>query len=140
MFSLKTQYGLKAVLALAANYGKKPIQARRIASSQDIPARYLELLLAQLRRARMVEATRGKNGGYILAYNPARISVWDIVSIFEGKMTFQQKIETSKSKRAAGDLSAIWKEAEKRMVDYLKSVKISKILESLDSGKQMYFI
>jgi len=140
MFSLKAQYGLKAIIALAANYGKDPIQARVIASSQDIPARYLELLLAQLRRARMVEATRGKNGGYILSQDPSKISVWDIVSIFEGKMIFQQKIEPSKSKSSVGDLSVIWKEAEKRLVDYFKSVKVSKILESLESGKQMYFI
>jgi len=139
MLSLKSQYGLKAVVSLAAKYGKGPLQAREIAITQEVPVRYLELLLSQLRRARLVEATRGKNGGYILAKEPSQISVWDVVMAFEGQIIFSQLKDGDKT-AGNGSLAFIWKEAEKKVVDYLNSIKIADIQEAVKSGKEMYFI
>jgi Rrf2 family protein len=138
MISLKSHYGLKAIVALAANYGKGPVQAKEIASSQGVPVRYLELLLSQLRRARMVEATRGKNGGYVLAKDPSLVTVWDIVSIFEGKALFSKQADDKGTKNDG--ISFVWKTAEEKLVEYLASIKMSDLLERLRSGKQMYFI
>lgn len=140
MISLKAQYGLKAIVALAVYRGKGPLQAKEIASSQSIPVRYLELLLSQLRRARLVSATRGKNGGYVLVKDAAKITVWDIVAIFEGKVIFAQPPEVKRGEGGKDKISFVWEEAEKRVVDYLKSVKISDLQEIAQSGKQMYFI
>lgn len=137
MISLKSHYGLKAIVALASNYGKGPVQAKEIASSQGVPVRYLELLLSQLRRARLVEATRGKNGGYILARDPHIVTVWDVVSIFEGKALFSKPLDESKKENG---VSFIWKGAEDKLVDYLASIKMTDLLEKLRTGKQMYFI
>lgn len=139
MISLKSHYGLKAIVALASNYGKGPVQAREIASTQGIPVRYLELLLSQLRRARMVEATRGKNGGYVLAKDPSMVTVWDIVSIFEGKAIFSKPSADNENTKDNG-ISFIWKTAEDKLVEYFESIKMSELLEKLRSGKQMYFI
>jgi Rrf2 family protein len=135
MVSLKSNYGLRAIISLAANYGKGHIQAKEIASQQDIPVRYLELLLSQLRRARMVDAIRGKNGGYVLSKEPSHITVWDVVTIFEGKVIFAQMESATGTKKPHRAYSAIWNEAEKRVVDYLKSIKISDLLKSITSGK-----
>jgi Rrf2 family protein len=137
MISLKSHYGLKAIVALASNYGKGPVQAKEIASSQGVPVRYLELLLSQLRRARLVEATRGKNGGYILARDPHIVTVWDVVSIFEGKALFSKPLDEGKKENG---VSFIWKGAEDKLVDYLASIKMTDLLEKLRTGKQMYFI
>ncbi len=139
MISLKSHYGLKAIIALASNYGKGPVQAKEIASSQDVPVRYLELLLSQLRRARLVEATRGKNGGYVLAKDPRIVTVWDVVSIFEGKALFSKPLDEGKKEKENG-ISFVWKGAEDKLVDYLASIKMTDLLEKLRSGKQMYFI
>ena len=138
MVSLKSHYGLKAIVALAASYEKGHVQAKQIAAMQDIPVRYLELLLSQLRRARMVDAIRGKNGGYVLSKKPDKISVWDVVTVFEGKIIFAQTESPMGNKKTPGAYVALWKEAEKRMVDYLKSVKISDLLSSVKSGKKTY--
>ncbi|UCD18563.1 MAG: Rrf2 family transcriptional regulator [Candidatus Zixiibacteriota bacterium] len=140
MISLKAQYGLKAIVSLAMHQGKGPLQAKEIASSQTIPVRYLELLLSQLRRARLVNATRGKNGGYILVKDPAKVTVWDIVATFEGKVIFSQPPEMKRGVAGKDEISFVWSEAEKRVVDYLQSVKVSDLLEAAQSGKQMYFI
>ncbi len=141
MVSLKSKYGLKAIVSLANNYGKGHLQAKEIASQQDVPVRYLELLLSQLRRARMVDATRGKNGGYILSRDPNDITIWDVVSIFEGKVIFSPDSDGASNDGAAGKVfGQVWKEAENRVVDYLKSVKITDVMESINSGRDMYFI
>ena len=140
MVSLKSHYGLRAIVALAANYGKGHMQAKEIAAQQDIPVRYLELLLSQLRRARMVDAIRGKNGGYVLFQKPNKISVWDVVTVFEGKIIFAQTESPAGNKKTPGAYLSLWKEAEKKMVDYLKSVKISALLEAVSKGKDTHFV
>ncbi len=140
MLSLKAQYGLRAVVSLAAHYGKGPLQAREISSSQGVPVRYLELLLSQLRRARLVDATRGKKGGYILSKKPNEITVWDIVTAFEGKAILFQPKEAVDSPIHSKALSFIWKDAEKKIIDYLSSLKISNVLEAVRSDKEMYYI
>ncbi|MEW5923914.1 MAG: Rrf2 family transcriptional regulator [Candidatus Zixiibacteriota bacterium] len=135
MISLKAQYGLKAIVSLAASYGKGALQAKEIASSQDVPVRYLELLLSQLRRARLVDATRGKKGGYYLAKKPNTITVYDIVSAFEGSILF-----AAEGREDSGPLSFVWKDAEKMAVKYFKSIKISDLVPKLGSAKEMYHI
>jgi len=140
MVSLKSHYGLKAIVALADAYGKGHIQAKQIAARQDIPVRYLELLLSQLRRARMVNAIRGKNGGYVLSKKPDKITVWDVVVVFEGKIIFAQTESPMGNKKTPGAYINVWKEAEKKMVDYLKSIKISKLLEAIKSGRKTYIM
>jgi Rrf2 family protein len=135
MISLKAQYGLKAIVALAANYGKGAMQAKEIASSQDVPVRYLELLLSQLRRARLVDATRGKKGGYYLSRKPNTVTVFDIVSAFEGNVLFTQN-----GKHGGDSLSFVWRDAEKLAVKYFKSIRVSDLVPKLASKREMYHI
>jgi len=135
MISLKAQYGLKAIVSLAAHFGKGALQAKEIARSQDVPVRYLELLLSQLRRARLVDATRGKKGGYYLAKKPNTITVFDIVSAFEGNILY-----SAERREDGGPLSFVWRDAEKMTVKYFKSIKISDLVPKLGSVKEMYHI
>nr|MBN2276777.1 Rrf2 family transcriptional regulator [candidate division Zixibacteria bacterium] len=135
MISLKAQYGLKAIVALAAYHGKGPLQAKEIAAGQNVPVRYLELLLSQLRRARLVEATRGKKGGYYLSKKPNTITVYDIVAAFEGSILF-----TEQGRGGVDSLSFVWKDAEKMTVKYFRSIKISDLVPKLTGGKEMYHI
>ncbi len=134
MISLKAQYGLRAIVSLAANYGKGPLQARQIAISQDVPVRYLELLLSQLRRARLVEATRGKKGGYYLTKKPSQISVLDIISAFEGSILYSQNGTVKQDA-----LTHVWKNAEKLITKHFQSLKVSDLVSRL-GGKASYQI
>ncbi len=135
MISLKAQYGLRAIVSLAANYGKGPLQARQIANTQDVPVRYLELLLSQLRRARLVEATRGKKGGYYLSKKPSQISVLDIISAFEGNILYSQNGATKPDA-----FTHVWKNAEKLIVKHFQSLKVSDLVSKIGGGKETYHI
>ncbi len=82
----KSRYALRAMLELAVRFGQGPISIGEIAKAQAIPARFLEAILAQLKRAGLVESRRGNEGGYVLARQPARISVGDVLRVVQGTL------------------------------------------------------
>jgi Rrf2 family protein len=82
----KSKYALRATLELAVRFGQGPISIGEIAKAQAIPARFLEAILAQLKRAGLVESRRGNEGGYVLARPPARISVGDVLRVVQGTL------------------------------------------------------
>ena len=126
MISLKAQYGLKAMVALASIYDKGTLQAKEIAASQDVPVRYLELLLSQLRRARLVEATRGKKGGYQLSKKPAQISVLDVIYAFEANVLY-----TYTGKSGSDPYVFVWQNAEKTIEKYFNGIKLSDLISKM---------
>jgi Rrf2 family protein len=82
--SQKSRYALKAVLELSVRFGQGPISISQIAKTQAIPARFLEAILAQLKRGGFVASRRGNEGGYILARPPAEVSVGDVLRVLQG--------------------------------------------------------
>jgi Rrf2 family protein len=86
MLSQKCQYAIRSVFELAVQYGRGPVKISCIAEAQAIPPRFLEVILNQLRRAGFVQSKRGPEGGYILARQPDRISVGEIVEFMEGPL------------------------------------------------------
>jgi len=85
--SARSEYGLLALVDLATTPGGAPVAAREISSGRGIPPAFLEQLLADLRRAGIVRATRGARGGFALARDAAHISALDIVEALEGPIT-----------------------------------------------------
>ena len=82
--STKSRYGLAAMVDLAEHYGKGPVALRSVAARQQVSEHYLEQLMSSLRKAGVVHSIRGAQGGYVLARDPATISVGDIVRAMEG--------------------------------------------------------
>jgi Rrf2 family protein len=82
----KSKYALRATLELSLRYGHGPISISEIAKAQAIPARFLEAILAQLKRAALVESRRGNEGGYVLARPPSHISVGDVLRVVQGAL------------------------------------------------------
>jgi Rrf2 family protein len=94
-FTAKEDYGLRAVLDLAAQGGSGggPIQTRDIARRQRIPEQFLEQLLAALRRAEVVRSTRGAGGGYALAARPDQITVGQVLRALSGPFVPPELVE-----------------------------------------------
>src|SRR5512133_1210851 len=84
MIAQKTRYALRSLLFLAEEQGGAPVQLARIAETQRVPPKYLELIMLQLKKAGLVASTRGPRGGYKLARRPADISFGDVVRVMEG--------------------------------------------------------
>ncbi|GGI98795.1 AsnC family transcriptional regulator [Alicyclobacillus cellulosilyticus] len=85
--SQRTEYGLRAMVAIAAAAGTDhPVPLRAIAEAEGIPEQFLDQIVAQLRRAGFVKSVRGVNGGYMLSRPAADISVGDLVRVLEGSL------------------------------------------------------
>src|SRR5919199_2751355 len=81
--SAKSDYALRAVIELAAS-ADGPVKGERIAQAQEIPLKFLENILGDLRHAGIVRSQRGAEGGYWLARDPDAISVADVVRAVDG--------------------------------------------------------
>lgn len=86
MLSQRTRYALRALQHLADRYGQGPVQLPEIAEAQNIPAKFLTVILSEMKRAGLVETLRGKEGGYWLARTPDRITYGDIVRLTRGSL------------------------------------------------------
>ena len=82
--STRAEYGIRVLVALARAEGAGPVSLTAVARSEKLPHAYLEQLVADLRRAQLVTATRGKAGGYALARPAAEISLVDAMRALDG--------------------------------------------------------
>ncbi|MGW0765407.1 RrF2 family transcriptional regulator [Streptomyces sp. NPDC002676] len=84
--SARADYAVRAALQLAASPDGGPLKAEAIAEAQDIPHKYLEGILNDMRRGGLVLSQRGGNGGYRLARSAESISVADVIRIVDGPL------------------------------------------------------
>ena len=84
MLTHRAKYALKALLHLANHSGKGPISAASIAEQEQIPLKFLELILVQLRAAGVIRSKVGKGGGHELLQAPAAISLLAILRTIDG--------------------------------------------------------
>ena len=82
----KADYAVRAAVELAAAAAGEPVKADQIAEAQSIPLNFLENILAELRRAGIVESRRGAAGGYLLARPPEEVSLADVIRAVEGPL------------------------------------------------------
>src|SRR5215218_1128454 len=82
--STRGEYGVRAMVALAKNYGEGPLSIAAIAKQSSVPYAYLEQLIVPLRRAGLVESKRGAQGGYRLTRPPDQVVVGEVYRVMEG--------------------------------------------------------
>ncbi len=80
----KGDYALKTILDLALHYGNGVITIHDLAKRLDIPVKFLEQVLLDLKKGGFVESRRGKVGGYLLARAPARIKLGEVIRFIDG--------------------------------------------------------
>ncbi len=86
MFSTKSEYGVRVMVELARRGSEDPTPLTEIAEHEGLPLAYLEHLVARLRRAELVDSRRGAHGGYLLARDPAAITMAEVVEALEGSI------------------------------------------------------
>ena len=84
--STKGEYGLLAVMDLALHSLEAPVQSAQIAERQNIPKQYLDQLLLSLKKAGLIESSRGRQGGYRLARSASHINLLQVVRALEGSI------------------------------------------------------
>jgi len=82
----KCDYALKVVLDLSLHYNRELVRSRALARRIDVPVKFLEQVLMELKKGGIIESKRGKVGGYLLSKSPSEITVGQIVRIIEGSI------------------------------------------------------
>ena len=157
----RTQYGVRALYDLAFHGRGQATQAKEIADRQQIPLRYLEQIMQELKRAGIVEAKRGPRGGYALTRAAGDIRLGEILRALRGGLEdlfaldgvapLPQRQEARRDAALPGDddiPALVWRDVIDRLVDVLESVTLQDFVDRAESAgvkrvlalPQMYFI
>jgi Rrf2 family transcriptional regulator, cysteine metabolism repressor len=139
--SSRGTYALLAVFELALAYEVgEPLQIKELASRQNIPDRYLEQLLATLRRRGLVKSQRGARGGYLLARPPSVISLWEIMETIEGEEC--EQTSPTESTLELSLIREVWTKATCQVEKTLRTISLKDLCENraLRQATLMYYI
>lgn len=84
MISKKAKYAIKALKVLAEEYRKGPVLIATISAKENIPKKFLEAILLELRNHGILQSQKGKGGGYLLRVGPERVNLAQVVRIIDG--------------------------------------------------------
>jgi Rrf2 family protein len=133
--STRGEYALRALLVLGLNYGPHVVRIQTISAEQNIPKRFLEQILNDLKSAGVVESRRGIAGGYRLARPPQNITLAAIIRHVEGALApvscvserFYEKCTCPDEARCA--IRSVMKEARDAVVKVVERVTIAELCE-----------
>lgn len=133
-----------ALLALTTHYSRgEPRQIRQIATDQNIPDRYLEQLLATLRRGGLVRSERGAKGGYLLAREPWKITLLEVVECIEGLKTRSGATKSNPKTVESAIVREMWQEVRQTTHSVLQKYTLQDLKDQRDARQQldiMYYI
>jgi Rrf2 family protein len=101
MLAQKTRYALKALVYIAASGAGERVMSREIAARQQIPHKFLELILRELAQAGILVSQRGRSGGYVLARPADRISFGEVIRLIEGPLALVPCVSRTAYQRCA---------------------------------------
>ncbi len=133
----RTDYALRAVLEIAARMQRPtPVTRDEISEAQNIPRRYLATILTDLRRAGLVTASRGPEGGYRLAKPPELISLADVIRAVDGPLTQVGGVrpENLEYRGSAANLGHVWLELRAAERKLLETTTLHQVLRGEDNG------
>ena len=130
------QLAVSAMTDLALRQKMRPVALSTISARQGTSLSYLEQLFSALRRAGLVDSTRGPGGGYTLGHRADSITVADIIGAVDGQTTALAEVVARKGEPVAQDLTqALWDTLNTKMIDYMQSISLrSLVMEQLAKG------
>ncbi len=133
--SVRGEYALRAVLVLGLNYSQPVVRIQKISEQQNIPKRFLEQILNDLKSAGVVESKRGVAGGYRLARAPAEISLATVIRHIEGALApvscvserFYEKCSCPDEARCA--IRSVMKEVREAIVAIVERLTVADLCQ-----------
>jgi Rrf2 family protein len=129
--SAKADYAVRAMVALAADGAEKgPVKGDRIAEAQEIPLRFLENILGELRHAGLVQSRRGMDGGYWLAKPAEEVTIAEVIRVVEGPLASVRGEPPNELSftGAAKPLREVWIALRANIREILESVTLADVV------------
>jgi Rrf2 family cysteine metabolism transcriptional repressor len=132
--STRGEYASRAMLEMALHHGGPPLHIRDISKAQDIPERFLEQILLQIKRAGYLRSRKGPNGGYTLAKPPEKISVAEIIRVMDGPLAPIDCVSVTAHEVCPRELTCglrwVWKKTRDAIAEILEGTTFADIVES----------
>ena len=130
--SVKCEYALRALLDLTLSRTGQPVKIADIARRRKIPQKFLELILAELKRLGFVESKRGAEGGYLLARDPGSISAGQVVRGIEGGRSTRSDTD------ADTPLGGMWTRVDDAIAGVLDKTSIAELARNWQQNQARY--
>lgn len=135
MLSKKTKYAIKALIVLGRNYGNEPMQILRIAEAENIPKKFLEQILLEMRNAGILYSKKGAGGGYSLNKDPQDIRLSQVMRLIDGpiallpcvSLNFYRSCDECKSEQVCG-IRDTFVDVRNAMLQILNDTSIADII------------
>lgn len=152
--SKRTQYGLKAMLALGRHYGEGPVLIADVAKAEAIPLKFLEGILLDLKSHGLLGSKKGRGGGYQLTRNPSTITLGSIIRTMEGPLaplpcaseTAYRPCEECSDIESCGT-RIIMRQVRDAIADVLDKTTLADLMQQVETSKRkahpdslMYYI
>ncbi|OGQ30427.1 MAG: hypothetical protein A3F89_04100 [Deltaproteobacteria bacterium RIFCSPLOWO2_12_FULL_50_11] len=131
-FSSRSLYALRALYELALCEQGPPMKIAFIAQRQKIPTRFLEGILAQLKRGGIVESRRGVDGGYHLARRSQYLTIGEVLRFLEGPVDFTNSQKKGKKDSISGPtdpFNGLWQKLEKTVETAIDEMTFRDLIE-----------
>lgn len=135
MLSKKAKYAINALVNLARKYEKGPILISEISVEENIPKKFLEAILLDLRNAGILNSKKGKGGGYYLIKKPEDVNLATVVRLFDGAIAllpcvsykYYERCDECKDEEVCG-IRNVFKEVRDESVKILKNNTLADII------------
>ncbi|MBN2327609.1 MAG: Rrf2 family transcriptional regulator [Candidatus Omnitrophica bacterium] len=143
MLTKKAKYALTAILNLARKHEDAPTRISELAQEENIPQKFLEAILLELKKHGFLHSKKGKGGGYMLRKSPEEISMGDIIRAIDGPLapvpcvsqSAYQKCSECKDERTCG-IRITMKDVRDAMADVLDNTTIADVLRRVEEAEK----
>lgn len=131
--SARTMYGLRALVTMAGVRTNAPLSIQTIAENENLPSKFLEGIMADLKRGGFVRSKRGANGGYFLERPASEITILDVIRHLDGPVAplgFEDRTSEEHTQRQLA-FQPVWSEIREATLRVLERYTIQSIADSL---------
>jgi Rrf2 family protein len=135
MLSKKAKYAIHALVRLAKEYRKGPVLIREISEKENIPQKFLENILLELKNNGILSSKKGKGGGYYLLKEPSEVNLAQIIRMFDGAIgmipcvtyVYYEPCEECSDEKTC-PVRAVFKEVRDETVKILKGATLNEVV------------
>lgn len=137
MISKKSKYALKALMSLARRQDQGPVLIADLASQEQLPRKFLELILLELRNSGVLQSRKGKGGGYLLARRPEQISLGEVLRTLDGSLALLPCLDQAGSQECEEadicGLKAVMQDVQQEIDRILDNTTLTDLIHRTDS-------
>lgn len=135
--SMAAEFAVRGILCLAEQYGRGPVPLASICRRRKLRKQYLTKIFGMLVRANLVDAVRGKGGGYVLARPPRRISLLEVIEAVEGPLAVNL-CQSNPPKCDEEDclVNPVWTEVQRKVHSILAGRTLNEFVQAAEQSAE----